>query len=294
VYGTVWEEVGQGHGTRKRLYEEIEDKLGPDSRLIAYFTSFRHPVTISDEDCDMLEEVLRASSMRDKHLYLMLNSPGGDGIAAERIVKVCRAYSNEHRFTVIVPKRAKSAATMICMGACRILMSATSELGPIDPQVPVYNASGEFRGFQAAFEIIESYRQLMDKAAKTKGNVAPFLAQLGIFDAREIARMKSAQSLSENIAIKLLRGGCMASQSMTEVKKRIKAFTNPKVTMDHGRPIYHEEARTCGLDVDLHDLRSEIWAAIWALYVRLNYFTEMRVSKVIESKSLTCSQEIPR
>jgi hypothetical protein len=39
------------------------------------------------------------------------------------------------RFIVAVPRKAKSAATLICLGAQEIHMGLMSELGPIDPQI---------------------------------------------------------------------------------------------------------------------------------------------------------------
>jgi ClpP class serine protease len=74
---------------------------------------------------------------------------------------------------VIVPKMAKSAATMVCLGADSIGMSRTSELGPIDPQIKVGDGM-----YYAAHEIVESYNDLMTKANKSKGNLEPYLQQL--------------------------------------------------------------------------------------------------------------------
>jgi hypothetical protein len=47
---------------------------------------------------------------------------------------------------VIVPDSAKSAATLIAIGADEIVMGYCSELGPIDPQVEITTASGERMG----------------------------------------------------------------------------------------------------------------------------------------------------
>jgi len=40
-------------------------------------------------------------------------------------------------FNVIVPNFANSAATMLAIGADKIIMGTNSELGPIDPQIAV-------------------------------------------------------------------------------------------------------------------------------------------------------------
>ena len=68
-----------------------------------------------------------------KPILLILNSTGGDVAAAYLIAKLCREHT-KGTFEVAVPRRAKSAATLICCGADKIHMGSLSELGPIDPQ----------------------------------------------------------------------------------------------------------------------------------------------------------------
>lgn len=75
-----------------------------------------------------------AGADRDKPLLLVLQSSGGDVAAAYLIAKLCREHT-KGLFEVAVPRRAKSAATLICCGADRIHMGSLSELGPIDPQL---------------------------------------------------------------------------------------------------------------------------------------------------------------
>jgi hypothetical protein len=50
------------------------------------------------------------------------------------MARLCQQYC-KGSFTVIVPYYAKSAATIIALGADKIFMGPTSELGPIDPQL---------------------------------------------------------------------------------------------------------------------------------------------------------------
>jgi hypothetical protein len=68
-----------------------------------------------------------------ERLDLMINSGGGSGEAAEKVIEMCRSHCTKE-FRVIVPNFAKSAATMIALGADVIVMGYASELGPIDPQ----------------------------------------------------------------------------------------------------------------------------------------------------------------
>jgi ATP-dependent protease ClpP protease subunit len=285
TYTRVLQETGQHHVTRKTLYEDLQKLLSTnpeveDKVVVTFFTSFVYPwVHLHDPDAIMLEEVLQNLELENEELVLILNCPGGDALTAERVINICRSYSKTG-YSVIIPKQAKSAATMVCLGAQKLLMSATSELGPIDPQIS--DESSQY----AAHEIIESYEDLLKKANKTKGRIEPYLQQLNRFDARNIRWIKSAQQLSESIAVKALQTGVMQGKTPTQVRKMIKPFLNPQYTKVHGRPIYHDVAKQCGLDVSVHDLKSPIWRKVWDIYVRLNHVVSNPsngASKVIES-----------
>ena len=66
-------------------------------------------------------------------LELILDSIGRDACAAFKIVKVLRKFCEN--FNVIVPVKAKSAATLVALGSDKIFMTRIAELGPIDPMV---------------------------------------------------------------------------------------------------------------------------------------------------------------
>lgn len=282
TYSRLLQEVGQGHTTRDTLYARLEKQLGSDKKVVAFFTSSIYPVLITNQDADMLEEILRNSKMNGKELVLILNSLGGDALAAERIVNICRSFSKDG-FTVIVPKMAKSAATMICLGSKKICMGETSEMGPIDPQIPISDDRGNIKDFKAAHEILESYNDLMKQANKSRGRLEPFLQQLARFDARDIRSIRSAQQLSESIAIKCLKNGMLSNLTNNQIKTKIRPFLDPKHTKVHGRPIYHDVAVACGLNVELHGNYDLMWQLVSQLYVKLNYVVSNNSSKAIES-----------
>src|SRR5690349_935396 len=116
VYDRILEEENQGHSTRRLLFEALAQQIGRP--VVSFFTSFRFPVMIQDDDADMLEGVLRSLDLTDG-LALCISSPGGDGLAAERVVNLCREYSGTGEYWAIVPGKAKSAGTMICFGASK-------------------------------------------------------------------------------------------------------------------------------------------------------------------------------
>lgn len=281
-------EQEQGHETRKKNFIELEKEIGRP--IVTFFTSFEFPVMIEDADADMLEGVLQKMDLSNG-LALFISSPGGDGLAAERIINVCRTYSKTNDFWVIVPGKAKSAATMICFGASKIIMSAISELGPIDPQLTTFE-KGIVKRF-SVYNIVESYDNLFREAVGTKGNLQPYLQQLSNYDEREIKEFRVALSLSEHIAVKALASGMMKGMSEEDIKKKIEIFLTPKQTKNHGRPICKKEAERCGLNIESKDVRDKFWMLVYELYIRTSNFVSTKVAKCIESKTHSFVAPIP-
>lgn len=280
VLQKVKEEQFQGHSTRKDLYSKIEKEL--NLPIISFFTSFIYPVMIENSDADMLEGILHKSSLKEGFI-LLLSSPGGSGLAAERIIKVCRELSGNIGYQVIVPSKAKSAATMIFLGANKIIMGSTSELGPIDPQISL--VENDVPKKFSVYNIVKSYNQLFKEAVKTKGNLQPYIQQLERYDSREIEEYKNALALSGDIAIKALKTGMLNGVTEIKIKKSIKDFLSPEKVKVHARSIYAEEAKKCGLNIEIKDIKSNLWQIIYELYVRLdNCVSTNNVVKCIESK----------
>jgi hypothetical protein len=282
----MMDETNQTPATRMPLIESLEQHF--NRTVITFFTSAVHPVIIDDQDNEMIETILQTSD-RNRKMILVINSLGGSAVAAERIIRTCRSYS-KNDFQVIVPRMAKSAATMICFGASRLWMTRTSELGPIDPQIVVQTMEG--RKLMGVYHLLEAYQKLFSEAIRTKGNIQPFLQQLDRFDARDIREYKKYIELSEDIAVKCLKTGMMNNRSMKFIKKKIEPFLNPKQTKSHDRPIFFEEARTLGLSVGEIDTRGDIGMKLWELYLRSNhYVSSQRGAKLCES--LTTSFAVP-
>lgn len=66
-------------------------------------------------------------------LELLLHSPGGSADIAYELIRVFRRHCR--KLNIIVPLEAKSAATLMCLGADAIYMGEFADLGPIDVQI---------------------------------------------------------------------------------------------------------------------------------------------------------------
>jgi len=115
----------------QNLIKQIEEKRG--SKVITYVTSDRKGsvnARIAMDVVPVISNHLRKIGKTDK-IDLFLYSTGGDTMVPWRMVSMIREYCNN--FSVLIPYKAHSAATMISLGADEILMSDLSELSPIDP-----------------------------------------------------------------------------------------------------------------------------------------------------------------
>jgi len=116
---------------KKSLIQQIEDLR--KSRVITYLTSDREgPVSakIAGDVIPLISKQLRALG-KTPNIDLFLYSAGGDTMVPWRLVSMIREYCD--KFSVLIPYKAHSAATMIALGADEIVMTDLSELSPIDP-----------------------------------------------------------------------------------------------------------------------------------------------------------------
>jgi len=105
------------------------------------------------------------SFTEEKPLLLILYSLGGRIDSAYLIGKLCREYSKD-KFSVVVPRSAKSAATIICCAADEIHMGTLSEIGPIDPQIDGLPTLGLKASIEHIAELTKKYPEASDMFAK--------------------------------------------------------------------------------------------------------------------------------
>lgn len=269
-------ETSQVHARRVPFIQKLEEHF--KKFVIVFQTSFLFDNgLIDDDDALMLEEVLVNSKIRND-LLLFINSPGGFGLAAERIVRVCQKYST-NGFEVLVAHKAKSAATIVCLGSKKIWMGETSEMGPVDPQLRIG------RGQVSVYNILKSYDQLLGRAGRVRGRIEPYLQQLSVYDPRYMEQLRQEMRLSETMAVQLLRTGMLKGHSTPRVRQRIKPFIDPEKTLEHGRPIFREQAEVCGLAIGRIDISDPIWSTVWDLHQRYEYVMGNQHAKLVESTS---------
>ena len=135
-----WGEIlveGNADKIKSRLERELADLVKKWSRRLQGYTLlfFYTDESIGSEDADEIYKALqRIKPSQRKDVLLVLVSNGGYVVPAYQISKLCREWARD-KFIVAVPRHAKSAATLICLGADVVHMGSLSHLGPVDPQI---------------------------------------------------------------------------------------------------------------------------------------------------------------
>jgi len=123
---------------KKLIIQQIENLR--KSRLITYLTSDRPGPINARVAMDIIPVFSKQLQKigKTKNIDLFLYSTGGDTMVPWRLVSMIREYCD--KFSVLIPYKAHSAATMISLGADEIVMTDLSELSPIDPStVNIFN-----------------------------------------------------------------------------------------------------------------------------------------------------------
>jgi hypothetical protein len=244
----------------------------PDKKsgYLAFFCSSSS--SIDSDDVPAFGDALMSLGDLDQ-LNLIINSPGGDGTTAEKMIELCRAYCKE--FRVIVPNRAKSAATLIALGADRIVMGYCSELGPIDAQVPI--VIGGIPRYISAQSFLDARTTLMDQfseAVKKKEDARAILQQIAGLDTPFLDHCEKLMDFSREMGRKYLEKYMFksirpAAKKTAAIERVLEGLSTVGIFKVHGRMIDANAAKTeLSLEVDLLGKDDPLWKEIWQYYVR--------------------------
>jgi hypothetical protein len=266
---------------RFQLIANIEQilsaKYNAPNRLMSYVMRFGHARTsMHTSDIPNIEALLKSITGAEQ-INLLIHSPGGDGTITEKIIDMCRAHLTgaNQKLRVIVPNIAKSAATILALGTDQIIMGYTSELGPIDPQVPIV-VSG-IPHYVSAFAFIEARDKLMKQIAeaiKKKQPTVGLLTQLAGLNVPFIDEMENQMAFAKKTAVTLLKKYMLVPvhQNSATRKKNAEAIAQQLLSKElfpvHGHYINGQTAKDMGLQVDLLDREDPLWKLIWDYYIR--------------------------
>ena len=265
---------GWGRDKRKAIVEQIEGRTG--RQLLCYIAN---EAPINAEDVLFFQELLYPLEPNAR-VDLLLHSNGGDVATAEKLVHMIWDVTwPSGEFRVIVPDRAKSAATLLALGANVIIMSSASELGPIDPQVEL-NDTNSSRVQHSVFDYLDAF-QAAQRAYQENPNDPAAKSMFDRFDPVRLMQFEQLKNYVRQCAENLLKrhGG-----NFTLAPSKL---MNTTVFPSHGQMIGWETARgEIGLDVEFVESRDETWRSYWRLYCYQRLAGEGK-RKVFESRDVS-------
>jgi hypothetical protein len=248
---------------RQSLIAEYEQLC--DCRLVVLIDAiFNLSVTYFEE--------LIYDNPSDRDLHLILASPGGDGETAVRLIRSAQARCRE--LTIIIPDIAKSAATLMAIGAHHILMAPASDLGPVDPQFQFPDGS-----LVAAKDIIAAVDDATQKVQAAPDTYPIHAALLSDVTAVMVQQARSELNRTGDLLEEALKSNPDRTTSeVDELKKslRVPLIQRPKT---HAAIFSVKDVQDAGLPAEAADLSGEQWHRVWRLWAK--YFA-MGLPRVYE------------
>jgi len=148
--------------------QEFKDKIGDWSERW-YKIRKRHPLFLFHNNKKDVEGVSRnidgttvevlkkfGHALSDLKIDVIIDSPGGDMDASFKSTLIFQSLCN---YVAVVPRLAKSGATLFTLGASEIIMGKWAELGPLDPQIEsIQTERHYFREQESALESFHAAR----------------------------------------------------------------------------------------------------------------------------------------
>ncbi|MSP38994.1 MAG: hypothetical protein EXR70_10940 [Deltaproteobacteria bacterium] len=212
-----------------------------------------------------------------KGLTLILHTPGGITNAAESVV----AYldSKFDQIEVIIPTFAMSAGTMISLAAEKIVMGRQSQLGPIDPQIPLGGRLVSARAIVDQFE--RAKKEIL--ADRNVAHVwAPILQTIG---PAMLVEAQNALDYGERMVAEWLAKRMFKGESAAKAASAAKYFNDASEHKSHGRRIDRQEARTQSINVEDLEDDQDLQDAVLTLY----HLTTIAFEKGPSTKSIAGS-----
>jgi len=261
---------------RRDIIKSIQQKR--ESKVIVYFTGDRTPVSarISEDAVRPLYEHLLAVG-KSSRIDLFLYSRGGDVSVPWRIVSMIREFCEE--FSILVPYKAHSAATLLSLGADAIVMGKKAELGPIDPTL-MKMGTGETAGTpqEISVEDVNSYISFIRERANINDQSA--LAQVISLLANNLSPLTLGSVNRQNSHIRLVARKLLTSRNkkLDEAKINSIVETLTEKMYSHGHAIGRREAEEIGLPVLIPS--QELEDDLWKLY--LEYEKVLQLNEPID------------
>jgi hypothetical protein len=238
---------------RLENYKKIESER--NSKLLVFITGDKQNIEtqIGADTHDYFVNHLDKFNLPQK-ITLFLYTRGGDTMAAWGIINLIRQFCDEYE--VIIPSKARSAGTLISLGAAKIMMTKQATLGPIDPSLnsPLNPQNPSFPlNPQARVPVsVESIKGYFEYAKELGIKNEKELASAFIDLSQKIHPIVIGSVFRSRAQIHLLANKLLTQHFPEGNEKKIKDIISflCSESGSHDYPIYRREARNLGLNIE--------------------------------------------
>ncbi len=227
-------------------------------------------------------------------LDLVIHASGGDIHAAYQLVAFLRRRTD--LLTACVPRYARSAATLLCVGAKSICLDEVAAVGPLDAQMYVGLTSDGRHDYQSALNHFKSLERLQDFSLETLRGVAEMLHERNVrrsdellkhamefvgvtaaplyekIEAQRLGDYSQALAIGEEYGRRLL-GRLPRTQRERIVKELVHGYPSHEYVIDA------DELRRLGLDAEVFE--GEAREAAWSLAEQQAELAQRRESAIM-------------
>lgn len=243
---------------RQTLIRELQKATS--NTLLCYIAGLG--TTISRDDTLGIVDLIH-NTPANGNIDFMLHTAGGDIDAAEKLISIVRTAVGSGRLRVVVPDFAKSAGTLMAIAADAIVMSDSSELGPIDPQITLADGRGN-----AIPHSVSSYLDAYEEhSSRLRANPNDVVSQIMLakLEPATVNLFSAAKLRARRLAEDHLKKWMLheSSASYTAVAGEL---MNTAKWLTHGQMIGYQAAQSINLEVIYLPPSDTTWQAFWRLY----------------------------
>jgi hypothetical protein len=269
-------------GIRLKYIQRLHKQTG--RAVIVYASGWLHSTgrqefdhLVNGKDVHAIMEACH--EVPERSLDLIVHSPGGLPSSAEQLVRYLRTRFDNIR--AIIPLQAKSAATMIALGCDEILLGAHSELGPIDPQIPMPVPEGQ--RFSPALAILRDFERAKREIGQNVNTLPAWTPILHAYAGGLLEFCDQQIKLSQELVSSWMEQYMLVHEDVSvpeeerhDVAEAIGRYFGSEEAYDrfreHGRPIRIEELQQLrGLRVRRLEDDQDVQDTVLSIYHALDF-----------------------
>lgn len=252
------------------IIQQIQQR---NSLLIKDFREIRKTISIqillnpiNRRGLDLIYDMIRTPKFQEDrtryanpdNIDVIVDSGGGDADAAYHIAKLLHA-NFKGTITYIIPRFAKSAATLLICGGNKIIMGETSELGPLDPQIMQEDGT-----FVSAKSVKATLDLIKEQIEDTEAGIELAAVLINKINPLILGEYNSAIEISKEYQKELLLLRMFKDEKKVDKIKELFAtgYTH------HSRVIGCNEAKKIfgASNLTIMDSTNRAWNLVWEFY----------------------------